>query len=136
MDWQKVLDIANKLGLRRIVLVGLSLCNRLFNVEIPELLKPFIKKEEIKLTETILKNLLNNDLVKQSSLLIKMRENRYHRVLIFVKILTTPSLIDSYFNSKDNYLLLVLIRPFRLIRKFILGEDDNIEYNYSNRNNI
>ncbi len=94
MDWQKVLKIVNKVGMRRIIVVGTLMCHHLFGAEIPAALQPYIKKKEQSLSDKLIQNLFESDKIqKQSSILIELRERWYHKILVSLK---------NFYHTKSN----------------------------------
>lgn len=133
LNWEIIMKLAEELGMRRIVLVGLYLCNQLFAVNIPKEAARNLNKKDINIAEKILKNYFQEEKIKkQSTILIELREKWYHKILVSYKILTTPSLIDSFSYNRSNFIMRIT-RPIRLIRRFILKKDLTTETKYMNR---
>lgn len=134
-DWEKIILLSDEIGIRRVIVVGMLIAKNLFSYEIPDTMAKKIKSVDKKLTKEIIKNIFaENPIEKQSSILIKLREKWYHKVLVSYRILMTPSLIDDY-NSGNSKVIKILKRPIRLYNKFVLKQDDEILTRYSNRGN-
>lgn len=132
VDWDKILKSAETLGIRRVIGVGTLMCHRLFDLEIPKALEIYIKKKEKDLATKLLSGFFGSkELVKQSYLVIELREKLKHKILVTYKIFNSKSLGDIYFST--NPLLMFFYRPIRLFNKFILRKENVIEDNYFNR---
>ena len=131
MDWETVSSEAAKLGVSRIVHLSLALCETLFELKLPQIIKEESQKDKVmqKLKNTIIKqNFGHTSPFKKSYhyfiLMWKMR-NKLSDKLSFVFLgIFTPTIDDFLFMQLPNKLsfLYILLRPYRLIKKYLISK--------------
>ena len=133
VNWEVILNRANQLGIRRIILVGTIICEAVFGYEIPTILAETIQRKDVELAQKIIENIFSKEqIVKQSLILLELRERPLDKARVAYKIMATPSLIDKYASTLPKWLT-IFERPIRLINRFILKKEDEFLSQYSNR---
>lgn len=129
LPWQALQQQAKKQGIQRIMLLGLHLCQTLFDLPLPENIKLSIQNDPNvdKLARQIIKLNFSNSNVKGKSyssfgLLWRMRENFPDRLRFAYRALFAPKFNDFEYITLPNYLLFLypVIRPFRLLIKYFV----------------
>src|SRR6266404_8372446 len=127
LDWQRVLENANRLGLRRILLLGLVLAADLLDAKIP------IEVRQIGSADTVVKRLA--DQVQEQLFLaqsprpgffggtirnFKMRERKRDKLRSCFRLVATPRKYDWLVVSVPDslFFLYYLARPLRLAGKY------------------
>jgi len=127
IDWNYILYHSKKMGITRMLYLGLTLSYILFDLEIPNTVQKHINKDtEIpKLINKIIKiNFSNTSKSKKGfyifRLLLNMRENHADKVKLFYKGITTAKFDDFLFLQlpKPLTFLYPIVRLFRLIKKY------------------
>lgn len=131
IDWETVSSEASRLGLTRIIYLSLSLCETLFALELPQIMKDESQKDTVmqELKETIIKQNFGQSTPSKKSyshfiLLLKMREKLSDKLRFAFLGIFTPKFDDFLFIQLPNQLsfLYILLRPYRLIRKYLISK--------------
>ncbi len=131
IDWKRINSEASKLGLTRIVYLSLALCETLFALELPKMMKEESQKDSVmqELKETIIKQNFGQTTSSKKSyshfiLLWKMREKFSDKLRFAFLGIFTPKFDDFLFIQLPNQLsfLYILFRPYRLIRKYLISK--------------
>ena len=99
MNWQYLMETANKLRIKRILMINLLLTLDLFNSEIPDYIIDQLDSDEFlkDLSITIKNNLLNksdeksNGIYKKAFLRSKIRENNSDQIKDIIKLMFMPT---------------------------------------------
>ena len=136
-DWDIIFYKVKKLGIRRILTVGMLICERFFDYQIPQKFNDFIIKKDRTISKRIEKHLLsdNKEIVKQSYLLVELRDNMLQKIKLIYDIMMLPSLMDDFHANSLPKPFKIFERPVRLINRFILKKEPALE-EYSNRKHI
>ena len=127
IDWQNLFDEAEKLGVRRMLYLGLALCQNFFGLELPGIIKEKIEHDETvpKLISKIIGIHFSGTLQEGKDyhsfgLLWSMRENFSDRLRFARLGLFAPKFDDFVFLQLPRNLsfLYPLIRPYRLVTKY------------------
>jgi len=127
IDWTYLLNEAEKLGVKRILLLGLALCEELFELKLPDTMKAEIEKDKVlpKLISKIIEINFSKGQKEERSystfgLLLSMRENLSDKLHFTLRGLFAPKFDDFLFVQLPGYLafLYPLIRPYRLLTKY------------------
>jgi len=128
INWESLLNNAEKLGIRRILLISLSLAQKLLNLPLPKKIEKKIL-EDTKVvslvTHIIALHFLHHKKEEKSystfKLLYLMRENPRDKFRFIWYALFTAKFDDFKFIQLPNYLnfLYPLVRPIRLIIKYL-----------------
>jgi len=127
IDWGFLVNEAEKLGIKRMLYLGLSLSQQFFNLQLPENIKKDIleDKEVPKLISKVIE--VNFTITSQQGknyssfgLLWSMRENLSDQLRFAWRGLFAPKFDDFKFIKLPKHLtfLYPFIRPYRLIRKY------------------
>lgn len=138
LKWQKILVAANCLGMQRALLVGVSLANLFFQIEIPFQVRNAISENKTieKIRRLICKGMFTNyntfrRVLSDFRIKLKMRENLHAKLALFKheflpylkpngedeKIITLPSFLHfAYY----------IIRPFRILWIYILSSPEGL----------
>ncbi len=127
IDWLHLLNEAEKLGIKRMLLLGLALPQQFFELELPEMIKNKIKEDEEipKLISKVIEMSFSETSQEGKSysyfaLIWNMRENLYDRLRFAWKGLFAPQFDDFKYIQLPAHLafLYPVIRPFRLATKY------------------
>ncbi|MDM5262625.1 nucleotidyltransferase family protein [Sulfurovum sp. XTW-4] len=128
INWTYLLNEAKKRGIKRMLYLGLTLCQHFFRLELPELIEENIKQDK-KLSELISKVIKSNfsETSKEGKnysylmLIWNLRENLPDKFRFTWYAFFAPQFDDFKFIQLPNYLafLYPLVRQFRLIKKYI-----------------
>ena len=141
LSWDKVLHKAEKLGCKRLLLIGLCLTQKLYETTLPEeVTKNFLSVLIVqKLAEELRQRLFLNTNKLEKDFATSHFVNRYNfqatelrdRLLFSVDKIITPHIKDRQFISlpPSLYYLYYLIRPIRLIgrNKVFFGQNSPID---------
>ena len=127
IDWSYLLDEAEKLGIKRMLLLGLALSQQLFKLELPQIVqKEIVQDKELpKIISRVIE--INFSETSQEGrsyssfgLLLNMRENLSDKLRFASHGLFAPKFDDFKFIQLPKYFafLYPLIRPYRLITKY------------------
>lgn len=128
INWQSLLSHAEKRGIKRMLFLGVSLCQIFLGLEIPQTIQSQIQEDNMLsniLTEIIEINYSERTTEGKSygtfGLLWKMRENLKDRILFAWHALFSPKFDDfkSIALPKKLFFLYPFIRPFRLVAKYL-----------------
>lgn len=127
INWRYLLNTAEKRGIKRMLYLGLALCQHFFRLELPELIQENIKQDRV-LPGLISKIIeMNFSKVSQKGksystfgLLWNMRENLSDQLRFSWHGLFAPKFDDFKFIQLPKYLafLYPILRPFRLVAKY------------------
>jgi hypothetical protein len=127
IDWQQLLYEAEKLGIERILYLGVELSRHFFGLELPKMIQKKIKADnEIpKLISKIIEVNFSETLQEEKSyssfrLLWSMRENLSDQLRFSWRGLFSPKFDDFKYIQLPKHLtfLYPAVRPYRLIRKY------------------
>jgi hypothetical protein len=137
LDWQAVLQNADNLGLRRILLLGLLLAHDLLDAQIPAEIRQAAG------TDTVVRDVADQvqaqlfrergappGLFRGALLDLKMRERQRDRIRSCLRLILTPRSYDwmSLSLPESLFFFYYLLRPVRLARKYglqlLLGAKD------------
>jgi hypothetical protein len=127
LDWEQLLSKAQKRGTKRMLFLGLGLCEQFFGLTLPHIIQDEMKKDET-LTKLIFKIMeinFSSQTQKTKSyrtfgLLWSMRERFSDRLQYALHALFSPKFEDFSFIHLPKPLLFLypIIRPFRLVFKY------------------
>ena len=127
IDWTYLLDEADNMGLKRMLFLGLALCEELFALKLPDTIKEKIEKDKV-LPNLISKIIEINFSKSQKDersystfgLLLSMRENLSDKLRFTLRGLFAPKFDDFLFIQLPSHLafLYPLVRPYRLLTKY------------------
>ncbi|MDO5836065.1 MAG: nucleotidyltransferase family protein [Methanobacterium sp.] len=127
INWEETILLAKELGVKRILLINISLANNLFGLKVPELLWPHIKEDPIVLPLSIeIKNRIfgrtSFSLINRLFFNLKIRENKMDGLKSIINGFVKPSIVDYEKIRLPEYLFFfyVFIRPFLLIIRYTL----------------
>ncbi len=127
INWQHLLNEAEKLGIKRMLYLGLELSRKFFGLDLPEMIKKNIAqdKEIPKLISKVIQvNFSKTSQEKKSystfGLLWNMRENLSDQIRFAWRGLFAPKFDDFKYIQLPKYLafLYPVVRPYRLITKY------------------
>lgn len=123
MDWQYLMETANKLGITRILNVNLLLVSNLLGLDLPHEILRYIKKDKT-IMDIVLKikgNLLNgNDeslsVYDKAVLRLKLREKGFNKFKDFLVLLFMPTTNEWKFYPLPSYLYILyfFLRPINI----------------------
>jgi hypothetical protein len=127
LAWQSVLQDADRLGLRRILLLGLSLADNLLDATIPVELRRATAGDAV--VKTLAHQVQQHLFAEQRAatgliggvlLNLKMRERKRDRVASFLRLMLTPRSYDwmSLSLPESLFFLYYPLRPLRLAGKY------------------
>lgn len=130
MNWDKIMDKAGKLGIKRMLFINILLANELLDFEIPKEILEQINKD--KNTKTISNKLKENffsktneepGLLEYSIFHIRIRENLRNGLMDFILHVFAPSDEDLAELRLPDYLfsLYYIVRPILLLKRHSLG---------------
>jgi len=131
INWEIVNSEALKLGLSRIVYLSLALCETLFALELPQIMKEKSQTDKVmqKLKNTIIKQNFRHTTAPEKSyshfiLLWKMREKLSDKLRFTFLGIFSPKFDDFLFIQLPTQLsfLYILFRPYRLIKKYFISK--------------
>jgi hypothetical protein len=131
-DWEKLCNNAEKLGVLRMMLLGLSLAQNFFNLPLPEDIRQKIEQDTVlpKLVEKIIE--LNFSTSEQNVvdkgyffILLQMRERTPDQIRFCYQAFFAPQFNDFNYLPLPKYLnfLYPLVRLYRLGEKYLLKKD-------------
>ncbi len=127
INWQYILKEARRMGITRMLYLGLTLCKELFDLTIPEDIQKKIQNDKKipTLINKIIKINFSKSKYEEKSfntliLLLNMRENYIDKLKLLYKAIITPKFDDFLFLQlpKQISFLYPLVRLFRLIKKY------------------
>jgi len=127
IDWRLVMENANKLGLRRILLLGLVLASELLDASLPAEMRQaadgdaLVKRLAHQVEEQFFReHRAPPGLFEGAILDLKMRERKRDRLRSGVRLILTPRSSDwmSLSLPESLFFLYYLLRPVRLARKY------------------
>ena len=127
IDWTHLLNEAEKLGIERMLCLGLALSQQFFKLELPEMIREKIAedKEIPKLISKVIEINFSDTLQAEKSystfgLLWSMRENLSDQLRFAWRGLFSPKFDDFLFIQLPKHLafLYPAIRPYRLLTKY------------------
>lgn len=127
ISWQNLLTEAEKLGIKRMLYLGLALSQQLFRLEIPETVQKYIAQDKQipKLISKVIEiNFSENSQEGKSyssfGLLLSMREKLTDQLRFSWRALFSPKFDDFVFIQLPRHLgfLYPLVRPYRLLTKY------------------
>jgi len=127
INWQYILKEAKRMGITRMLYLGLSLSKILFDLKIPKNIQKSINKDkEIpKLINKIIKINFSDTIHEEKSfntlvLLLNMRENYTDKLKLLYKGILTPKFDDFLFYQLPKYMVFLypILRLIRLIKKY------------------
>ncbi|HFD14229.1 MAG TPA: hypothetical protein ENJ34_02895 [Epsilonproteobacteria bacterium] len=131
LNWEYLLLEAEKMGIRRILFLSLSLTQELFALKLPHDVEKLYTQDAIvtKLTQKIIRMHFCDISSKEKSphsffLLLAMRENVSDKLRFTYRALFSPKYDDFVFIQLPKKLsfLYLFIRPYRLIKKYYLTQ--------------
>jgi len=127
IDWAETIEKAEKLGIKRILLINIYLANDLFGMELPKLLLPHMNYDAFlsQISIEIKKKLFGQasfSLLKQLIYDFRIRENKSFGLRTIIYGFTKPSCADYKEIKLPEYLFFLysIIRPFLLIKRYKL----------------
>ncbi|MDX6501034.1 MAG: hypothetical protein QOG23_4294 [Blastocatellia bacterium] len=146
IDWQLVLANANRLGMRRILLLGLVLATDLLNATMPLEIRKVVSGDAVvkRLADEIQEQLFLTEsprpgLFGGAALSLNMRERKRDKLRFCFRLITTPRRYDWLALSLPDslFFLYYLLRPLRLAGKYgarlFRGSDDRATPSRANR---
>ena len=127
IDWTYLLDEADNMGLKRMLFLGLTLCEELFALKLPDTIKEKIEKDKVLpnlISKIIEINFSKSEQDERSystfGLLLSMRENLSDKLRFTTRGLFAPKFDDFLFIQLPKHLafLYPLVRPYRLLTKY------------------
>lgn len=127
IDWKHLLNEADKLGIKRMLLLGLALSRQFFGSELPDIIKKNITQDKNipKLISKVIKTHFSDTSKEEKSyssfgLLWSMRENFSDQLRFALRGSFAPKFDDFLFIQLPRQLafLYPVIRPFRLLTKY------------------
>jgi hypothetical protein len=127
IDWRLVLENANKLGLRRILLLGLMLAGDLLDATIPAEMRQAAEADAVvkKLAHQVQEQLFAErrappGLFAGAILNLRMRERKRDRIGSCLRLILTPRSYDWMFLALPDWLFFLYypLRPIRLAGKY------------------
>jgi len=127
IDWRLVMENANKLGLRRILMLGLVLASELLDASLPAEMRlaadgdAVVKRLAHQVEEQLFREHRTPPGLFEGAILdLKMRERKRDRLRSGVRLILTPRSYDWMSLSLPESLsfLYYLLRPVRLARKY------------------
>jgi len=127
IDWRLVLENANKLGVRRILMLGLSLAGDLLDASIPA------EMREAAETDAVVKRLAHQlqeqlfverraplGLFEGATLNLRMRERKRDKIGLCFRLILTPRSYDWMYLALPEWLFFLYypLRPIRLAGKY------------------
>jgi hypothetical protein len=128
LNWAEIIQSAKDIGTHKALLVGISLANQLFWIDMPpEMKEEALKSASVKRLESkILRQLFENDkevdkdLFMQKIIRLQIRDNFYKKLLLLKNKLKPGSMDKEYIPLPAClHLLYYIIRPFRLANKYV-----------------
>lgn len=128
INWTYLLDEAEKRGVKRMLYLGLALCQQFFRLELPELIQENIKQDKVLqglITKVIKMNFSGISQEEKSystfGLLYNMRENLSDQLRFILYGLFAPKFDDFKSIQLPKYLVFLypILRPFRLVKKYM-----------------
>jgi hypothetical protein len=146
IDWQLVLANANRLGMRRILLLGLVLATDLLNATMPLEIRKVVSGDAVvkRLADQMQQQLFLPEsprpgLFGGAVLSLNMRERKRDKLRFCFRLITTPRRYDWLALSLPDslFFLYYLLRPLRLAGKYgarlFRGSDDRATPTRANR---
>ena len=130
INWETVSSEASKLGVSRILHLSLALCETLFDLKLPQIIKEESQKDKViqKLKNTIIKQNFGHTTPFKKSyhyfiLMWRMRGKLSDKLSFAFLGIFTPTIDDLLFMQLPNQLsiLYILLRPYRLIKKYLIS---------------
>jgi hypothetical protein len=127
IDWQLVLDNANRHGCRRILLLGLMLASDLLQAPIPGEVLKVAKRDHVvtELADRLRKRLFSPEptasgILDGTFLQLRMRERRQDKLKSGVRLAVTPRVYDWMSVTLPHWLFFLYypLRPLRLAGKY------------------
>jgi hypothetical protein len=127
IDWQHLLNEAEKLGIKRMLYLGLTLSRQFFGLELPEMILQ--KTEQDKALPKLISKIMESSFSKNSQegksysyfgLIRNMRENPGDQLRFAWQGLFAPQFDDFKFVElpKNLSFLYPIVRPYRLVTKY------------------
>lgn len=133
LDWQKIMENAEKMGLKRLIFLSLYLAKNLLEAKIPDFIWQQVQSDQvvIKLSQQLVSDRLFTESIKpigmvESTLFcLKTRERWQDQILSFLGLINLSGWMNISSNDR-NFLLLpsylsflyYLIRPIRILIKY------------------
>jgi len=127
IDWELVLKNATRLGMLRILSLGLRLAVELLEAQLPrEILTVVLADHEVqKVSEQVQERVfaergVQDGLFDRAGLFLSMRERTRDKIRCCFSLIATPRIYDWMFLSLPDslFFLYYLVRPFRLAGKY------------------
>jgi hypothetical protein len=127
LDWDLLLQEANKLGIRRMLYLSLALCKLFFHLKLPKNIQNELKKDkELNILIPKIIDLYYSQKTKKQKnynsflMLLNMRENLNDKLSFAWYGLFSTKFDDFKYIQLPNYLsfLYPIVRPFRLLTKY------------------
>jgi len=128
IDWLSLMNEAKKMGIERMFYLGLSLCQYLFGLELPEMIRNKIEEDKTlpKLISKVIENSFSekageNKGYSSFGLLLSMREKHSDKIRFAWYAFSAPQFDDYTFVKLPRYFafLYPAIRPYRLLSKYL-----------------
>ena len=128
INWQYLLNEAEKRGIKRMLYLGLELCRHFFKLDLPEFIQENIKEDRV--LPGLISKVIKANLSEPTKggkdysyfmLIWDMRENLSDKLRFTWYAFFAPQFDDFTFIQLPKYLafLYPLVRQFRLVRKYI-----------------
>lgn len=127
INWQKLMEISNKLGVDRIFMVNLYTLRELFRIPLPEEILEMINNKKVeKISGDILKRLFTPKpmgLLEHITFHMKLRENKAEKLktMLDMVFLPTPGVIDSVSLPSVFRPIYYILRVFQMLKNIIIN---------------
>ncbi len=129
IDWFKITDKSEQLGIKRLVGINFYLANDLLDLDMPDhIFKELISDKNVKKmsdqikSEFFSKNVRSTHLLEETLISYKLRENKFYGIKDVLRGITSPGILE-WKNIKlpvSLFPLYYLLRPFLLLKRHLL----------------
>lgn len=124
IDWLRVLNVADELSIKKILLINLYLCQRLLNLELEKEISNNLTDEAIKVSNVFIENYFQdkaeNSLMENVKLSMKIRERTIDGINDCLSGIFKPSFYElKHLNLPSSlFFLYYLYRPLNLLKRY------------------
>lgn len=127
IDWSKVIENSEKLGVKRILLINLLLTRYLFELELPDIIQICFEKDKVPdvICHSVMEKIFNKEnssykLFERLSLDLRKRESLKNSIIDILRSIFNPTYEDYREFKLPTYLYSVyyLIRPVLLLKRY------------------
>jgi hypothetical protein len=129
IDWFKITDKSEQLGIKRLVGINFYLANDLLDLDMPDhIFKELISDKNVKKmsdqikSEFFSKNVRSTHLLEETLISYKLRENKFYGIKDVLRGITSPGILE-WKNIKlpvSLFQLYYLFRPFLILKRHLL----------------